>query len=276
MKIGLYAKHAGLIDLLYHLWNGKHDVRLAPRWDGFEGHKTWQGDEDIIVSTLPYDTESLTTGKPTIVYYTDPTFVHLQKEVQRLFDEKKITVVGAEDCYLPEHFINGVEKYIPFAIKPDRYPKHSGHKPEVIIVNQKPYERWEQVVRGATGVFEPLETYLEGIPFRVIDEDLVTKFRQNFADARAIFYYSNSPYTIVMFEAMTVGIPIVAFNHHHSAKAKPIEKYLIDYSTDKDTIRKLLRYYLEAPTSINYVKNPDFVEIQMEWEKLFEEVMNAK
>jgi hypothetical protein len=271
MIIGLYAKHAGLIQMLADLWQGMgHEVRLSPLWPGFS--KTWRGDEDIIVSTLPYDKESLTTGKPTIVYYTDPTFPYLQKNVQDLFDAKAIQVIGAEDCYLPEHFPQGVTRFIPFAVNPKEYPVYRPDRNEVIVVNRKPEERWKEVIRGATGVYMDLDAYLDGIPYRVVNDTDTGSFRQNYARSKVLFYFSNSPYTLVMFEAMTVGMPIVAFNHHHAAKSHPIEKYLNLYSTDRDHIRSLLRRFLELDGEHlrqKYPALPSFDVVQKMWDYAF-------
>lgn len=273
MKIGLFAKHAGLIDLLDSLWEG-HDVRLAPRWDHYP--KTWQGDEDIIVSTLPYDPESLLTGKPTIVYYTDPTFPDFQKMIQEKFDNKQVTVIGAENCYPEDLFIRGVTEFIPFAVNPTRYPPYVGWKPIVSVVNRKPLERWDDVVRGATGVGLPLKDFMGDISYEIVNEENETHFRQKYADNRVLFYYSNSPYTIVMFEAMAAGMPIVAYDQHHRwDHEKPIHKYLTFYSTDRDQIRLWLRMYLAAqPVKVEYPQLPKFEKVREQWNLLFERTLS--
>lgn len=269
LKIGLWCQHAGLIWLLYDLWKDRYDVRMAPRWDTFL-NGTWQGDEDIIVSTLPYETESLTTGKPTIVYYTDPTWPNLQKEVQRLFNEKKIMVIGAEDCYMPEHFISGVTKFIPFAINPENYPKYNGQKNNVVIANRKPIDRWIEIIRGATGVSTTLEMFLDGLDWKIISASEHSVYKKELADSKVLFYYSNSPYTIILFEAMTVGIPIVGYNHHHLAKNHPMEKYLWFYSTNQEQIKKWLADFLNAnPKPVFYPSLPNFNQVQKEWDNLF-------
>lgn len=270
LKIGLWAKHAGLIDLLMEMWRD-HDIRLAPRWDRFP--PTWQGDEDIIVSTLPYDNPL--TDKPIIYYYTDPTFPEIQQRIQKEKDAGKAIVIGAENCFRPEQFISGVTEFIPFALNPTRYPPYKGFRPAVSIVNKKPLARWDQVVRGATGVGMTLEEFLGWIPFQIIDEYDTNRFRmRGYAENRVLFYFSNSPYTIVMFEAMTVGMPIVAFNHHHWwANYKPIEKYLTHYSTDRDEIRAMLREFLtKDPQRVTYPNLPKFEEVQDLWTKLFERI----
>lgn len=272
MKIGLYAEHAGLIDLLATLWED-HDVRLSPRWDAFRdrGQTPWQGDEDIIVTTLPYRAESMRTGKPTIVYYTDPTFPENQFDVQGLANEGKVTVIGAEDCYPDDLFVSGVTQFIPFAIKRDKYLPYLGYKPQVAVVNQKPRERWDQVVRGATGVGMSLEELFGDIPFVIVDEDDVTRFRRNYTDSRVLFYFSNSPYTIVMWEAMLVGMPIVAWDWHHRAKQSVIHKYLHQYSIDPVQIRLWLREHLAAKaTPVTYPMLPKFEEVQDLWNKQFD------
>lgn len=269
LKIGLYAEHAGLIDLLATLWQD-HDVRLAPRWDHFP--QQWQGDEDIIVSTLPYRSESLNTGKPTLVYYTDPTFPENRGEVQKLKDAGIVRVIGAENCYPQDLFIDGVDTFIPFAVKRDRYLPYLGWRPQVAVVNQKPRERWDQVVRGATGVGMSLEDLFQDIPFTIVDEDDVMRFRKEYADNRVLFYFSNSPYTIVMFEAMTIGMPIVAWDWHHRATNSVIHKYLTQYSIDPDEIRAMIRKELSAKNAPVIYNIPTFEEVQDLWNKQFSEM----
>lgn len=273
LTIGLAAEHAGLIELLAELWQGMgHVVHLYPKWPNFPS--PFDGTEDIIVSTLPYRLDQLETGKPTIVYYTDPIWPDTQKKIQELFNDKKVRVIGAEDCYMPQHFPDGVTEFIPFALNPKNYPVYTGVKKEVAIINRKPEERWKEVIRGATGVYMPLEQYLEGIPYKIITIENQGSFRKAYAEHKVLFYFSNSPYTIVMFEAMTVGMPVVAFNHHHLAKYHPIERYLHPYSIERDQIRKWLIEYLEGPElpPQTYPSLHKFEVIQSMWQKVFEEM----
>jgi len=273
MKIGLAAEHAGLIDLLCNIWCDHHDVRLHPQWAGSK-LPDWQGDEDIIVSTLPYRIESLKTGKATICYFTDPTWPKEREEVQKLLKEKKITVIGAEDCYLPEHFVEGVTEFIPFALNPDNYPVYQGDVPVVAIANRKPIERWEAVVRGAKGLFIDIASFLKVFAWVIIKEDYHWKYKQKLAQSRVLFYYSHSPFTIVMFEAMTIGIPIVAFDHTHAAKNNVMHKYLFNCSTDQKQINEWLSDYLaKPPTRVEYPALPNFMEVRAMWDDLFNRFM---
>ncbi len=267
MKIGLWCKHAGLIDLMENVLEN-HDVRLAPRWDHYP--KTWDGTEDVIISTLPYDAESLLTGKPTIVYYTDPTWPDLQNLVQARWDARQTIVIGAENCYPDDLFIKRVEQFIPFALKPTNYPPYTGYKPYVAVINQKPHERWDEVIRGATGLGMTLHEFFGDIPYKIIDEDNKERFRENYADNRVLFYFSNSPYTIVMWEAMTSGMPIVAWDHHHRWEhEKPIHKYLFHYTNNIEEARTMLRDILgRKPERIVYPMLPDFNKVKEQWEEL--------
>lgn len=279
MKIGLWAEHAGLIDMLAELWQG-HDIRLAPRWDGFRsrGKTPWVGDEDIIVTTLPYRPESLATGKPTIVYFTDPAFPDTRQQIIDMAARGEITVVGAEHCYPDDLFIPGITMYIPFAVNPRRYPPYTGYKPQVAVMNRKPEVRWGEVVRGATGVSMSLAEFFQDIPYEIIDEPDDNRFRLRCSQDRVLFYFSNSPYTIVLFEAMTIGMPIVAWDHHHRwAHEKPIHKYLGpgQYSIDVEQVRMMLREQLKVrfPAGVAYPALPVFEEVQKQWETLFQSVL---
>lgn len=277
MKIGLYAEHSGLIDMLAEIWTG-HDIRLSPKWDGFRnrGKTPWEGDEDIIVSTLPYRMESLTTGKPTIVYFTDPASPETRMRIIDLYLQNKILVVGAEHCYPDDLFIPSIMTYIPFAVNPRRYPPYTGYKPQVAVMNRKPEVRWGEVVRGATGVSMSLAEFFRDIPYEIIDEPDDNRFRLRCAQDRVLFYFSNSPYTIVMFEAMTMGMPIVAWDHHHRwDHEKPIHKYLPrQYTNNIEEARIMLRNVLEVKQArMWYPTLPKFEEVQKQWETLFQSVL---
>lgn len=272
MKIALYAEHGGLIKMLVDLWKD-HDVRLYPRWDKY-AHEV-QGDEDVAVLTLPYREEWFNPKIPTIVYFTDPLIIgekNYRDVADRQAEQYGTHIILGEDCYPEEWTPRNIEGEIPFAVYPLYYPPHTGWKPVVAVINRKAEKRWEECVRGIERKIIPLDEYLEGIPFEIIDIDDDDKFKKAYADYRCLFYFSNSPYTLVMFEAMTVGMPIVAYNHCQTGRSKPIEKYLNVFSTDREEIRSLLQMLLEErQPEVQYSLTP-FQEVQQKWNELFERV----
>lgn len=273
MKIALYAEHGGLIKMLVDLWQD-HDVRLYPRWDKYT--KNVQGDEDVAVVTLPYKPEWTQNGKPTIIYYTDPLIKGLienRELIDRLSDDKKLTVIGGEDCYPKEWNARNIQKNIPFSVYPPYYPPYTGWKPVVAVVNRQAEKRWGDCVRGVEGRIIPLDEYLEGIPYEIINIDDDNQFKKAYADYRCLFYFSNSPYTIVLFEAMTAGMPIVAYNHCQTGRSKVIEKYLNVFSTDREEIRSTLQLLLEERQRKQIYPITPFEEVRKMWNELFQEVV---
>lgn len=268
MKIALWARHHGLIDMMYGVLKN-HDVRLQEK---FEGHPIHQGDEDVIISTFAYDFLLKYNGtKPLILYATDPVPLATLKTFRDIQLNSKVTVVVSEKCY-PQEVCPIIVPYteIPFALDPTQYPKYTGEINSVLVVNRKPEDRWDEVIRGVTGLGHPLEQYLEGIPFDICRIPSKEQYRKTLAKYKVMFYFSNSPYTIVMFEGMTIGMPMIGFNHSNVTATKPIEKYLHNYSTDREVILKMLKEKLDQPAQPETYNFVPFDEIVQRWDKVLE------
>jgi len=270
MKIALNAKHWGLIDLMYGVLRN-HDVRLQ---EPFDGHMVHQGDEDLIISTFAYtDLPDYKGDKPLIIYATDPVPLFILDKFREVQKQKNVTIVISERCY-PQEVQPILKSYteIPFAIDANRYFPYTGEINKVLIANRKPHDRWDEIIKGVTGLGCPLSEYLEGIPFDIAAIQSNAEYRETIGKYKVMFYFSNSPYTIVMFEGMTLGIPMVGFNHFNISSSSPVEKYLHNYSTDKDEIRRMLKLELDKPVkkeSYNIIGMDDAVS---RWDKLIKEI----
>lgn len=256
--------------MLADVWED-HEMRIDEDYPPFPLPRI-DGTEDIIVSTLHHRDIPLHRGdKPIIVYATDP-FLTVTRDLI-LNNPEQYYCVGAEDCY-PDEWMVPVKECIPFAVKPERYGKWNGSKKAALVVNRKAHDRFLECSRGTS-----LDDFLDGIDWdlaRTPDKNELIKMYQDYS---VLFYFSNSPYTMVMFEAMQVGIPIVAYTHNQIEdalpEANPIRKYLPFYSTDKDTIREQIKKHIddvdpEIP-SYNFIP---FEQVKQKWNNLFERLCN--
>jgi hypothetical protein len=250
-----------------------HDVRLQESWDG---HPTWRGDEDIIISTFAYtDLPDYKGDKPLIIYATDPVPHFVKDDFIRLQSEKWVTMVLAENCY-PQEICPIIKPFteIPFAIRQDRLAPYTGEINKVLVVNRKPERRWEEVSRGATGLAVPFDELFKDIPYEISRFEPIEEYYDKLGKYKVMFYFSNSPYTIVMFEGMTIGMPMVGYNHFHTSSSSPIEKYLPNYEIDIDKIREMCYNELNKPAEKVAYNIPAFDETVNQWDKIIAESIN--
>jgi hypothetical protein len=266
MKIALYAKHQGLALMLKDLLSD-HDVRLQEEILGFEQIK---GDEDIEIATFAYDRVNEWDGrKPLIVYVTDPVPFFTKDRFIALQNNPNVKYIVAEDCYLQE-MVPLLHKYkeIPFAINSSKYIPYNGSINKVLIVNRKPHDRWTEVVRGAIGTAPSLDQVLEGIPYDICHLPDVNEYRKALSDYKVMMYFSNSPFTIVMFEGMAINMPMIAWNHTHPTAWKPITKYIHNFTTDIEQLRRLLKEVLDKPPKKEYYITESFSSVKEKWNML--------
>jgi hypothetical protein len=208
---------------------------------------------DVHISTFPYDDIKHYDKKtPLILYATDPVYHYVFEEVKAIQNWEGCTTVAAEPCFHQDYWPIQHTEEIPFAINPEKYSAWTGGIHKVAVVNRKARDRWTECVRGATGIPYSLEDFLGDIPFDVVEIPDNDEYRKTLARYDVAFYFSNSPYTLVMFEQMGIGMPMVGFNHHQHSTYKPVEKYLKDYSTNIDDVRSMLRAKLSKPEKEPY------------------------
>ena len=277
MKIALYTAHEGLLRMLLDLWS-EHEVRIWKKWEGYGRLKVPAiiGDEDIIVSTMPHsELNWLVTTKPIIAYITDPVYPTSRPGLDRWKKEKNFIAIGAENCY-PKDIIVPVSSYIHYAMI--NYPIYNGQTNKVLDVNRKPDMRLKEITSCALGSGAhalDVATMMGDLPYTLANEPHPILFKQMYADYKVLFYFSNSPYTAVMYEAMKVGIPIVAYNYTLGNWISVIEQYFPKRSIYPEEIRKMLQKELDKPAEKVIYPFPSFEEIKTKWNNLFNEVLNA-
>lgn len=281
MKIALYIQHEGLLRMLLHLWED-HEVRIYSEWEGAMrlAMPPLLGDEDVIVSAIGHhELNWLNTDKPVIAYVTDPIYPPTAGlGFKYWLEQENFTVIGAEDCYPPEYVVP-FSDCIPYTI--GGYPPYNASINKVLIVSRKPDQRLMAVTREALHgkmyaedkVYD-LAKMMGDLPYVVAREADITKFRQMYADYKVLFYFSHSPFTVVMYEAMAVGMPVVAYNSVHFGWTSVIEKWFPKRSIYPEEISKMLKEELGRipPGPAIYYGNPSFDEVKQRWNDLLESV----
>jgi hypothetical protein len=267
MNVQIYGKHWGLVSHLRDILEKDHDVSVVeahsfPKQFNLE-EKDWK--PDVHISTFPYDDIKTYDRKtPLILYATDPVYYWVYEEVIDIQKWEGCLTIAAEPCYEQSYWPIKHSMEIPFAINPEKYTQWTGGVHKVAVVNRKARERWTECVRGATGVPYTLEQFLGDIPFKILEIEDNKEYRDRLSQFDVAFYYSNSPYTLVMFEEMGIGMPMIGFNHHNNSTYKPIEKYLHDYSTNMEEVREMLKMKLGNPVKEIYPVL-DFDTIREKW-----------
>lgn len=274
MRVSLFGKHWGLVSHLRDILEKDHEVSVvaAAEFPSQFNLREQKFQPDVHISTFPYDDIKHYDKKtPLIIYATDPVYHYVFEEVKAIQNWDGCLVVAAEPCFEQSNWPIKWDREITFSIDPEKYYPWTGGIHKVAVVNRKARERWTECVRGATGIPYSLEEFLGDIPFDIIQIDDNDLYRKTLSQYDVGFYYSNSPYTLVMFEEMGIGMPMVGFNHHHTSTYKPVEKYLKDYSTNIDDVRSMLRAKLAKPVKETY-SIPTFDMIRFEWNKAINDI----
>jgi hypothetical protein len=113
------------------------------------------------------------------------------------------------------------------------------------------------------------------IPWHHPNEPNFNRFVLEYSERRVLFYWSDSPYTIVLFEAMTSGMPVVALRTPCPGRVDPLKKYLPEdhIFTSIEAAKRKVREYLalDSPQRVNYPLF-SYEEIQGKWESLFKQL----
>jgi len=271
MKIGLCVTHGGLTKMLLDIFED-HEVVIHNN-SVFTENQIRFTDEDVIISTFPYrDLDYLDKSKPLIIYATNP-FTKWTDNLLKLQEQDWVTVVDYDEGkpYLPELFPIKPKFSIPHCIKPGRFPKWIGDRDYIVVANQKVTDRIYSLTSGVYGKDIAIEDLLYGVPYiipHLVNNDL---FHEILAHSKGVFYFSNNPDTLFLFECMSMGIPMVgfdAFANHKKIKVHPVRKYLKYYSTNPRQIRQwLLDFIRNKYDIINYNYVP-FNEVKKRWNEV--------
>lgn len=273
MRIEVSAKHWGLMDVLRNILEYDHEVVVdqAKDFPARYDFKEADGRADVHISTFPYDDiKTYDKKKPLILYATDPVYDWVYDEVIEIQKWKGCVTVAAEPCYPQTFWPIKHEFEIPFAIDINKFYPWTGGKHRVAVVNRKAEDRWKEVITGATGIPYTLDYFLRDIPFDIVKIDDDDAYRKALSEYDVMFYFSNSPYTIVMFEGMTIGMPMVAYNHHNISIYKPIEKYIENHGIEIDDVRNRIMELLNNPKPTKY-PIPSFDSIREKWNTVINE-----
>jgi len=265
MKIALCATHQGLIDMLQALL-AHHEVHVYSNTVYYDTTFAFQ-DEDVIISTFPYkELPFLDGSKPVILYASDP-FPNLQAFLA-IQDAPWLTIVGdtmGESSYLKNYPVHPTI-HIPHSINPTTISAYTGEKPAVAIVSRKPFMRWSAIITRHHPEGMLLEEFLSTIPYHVLHIPNRQDFFSELARFRAVFYYSNNPYTLMMYELMAMGMPMVAYSHSYGT-THALDYYGIPHSTEAKACQQLLTVLLKTPTKQAYPL-PSFEDVQQQWEEV--------
>lgn len=276
MKVSMWLRHDGLGRLLMALLSD-HKVFATPDADNWVykvlGLPYSDGSEDVRISTMPhYDLGLYRSAKPIIAYVTGPIYPAARPFFNQWMGKENFHPIGAEECY-SDDFVVPYERTIPYGLT--GYPRYDPTINKVLIANRKPEERLRQITAGAIHEEHGVAEMMGDLPYVVAREPGIERYRQMFADYKVLFYYSNSPYTIVMYEAMTVGMPVVAYNHAIKSWTSVIEKFFPNRSIYLDEIREMLKEELDRVSPSQPIKYdiPSFEAIKRTWNDLLESVV---
>lgn len=275
MKVSLWLRHDGLGRLLIDLLSD-HQLVATPddnnRLYSALSLPVTDGTEDVRISTIPHhDLNTYDDDKPTIAYITDPIYPTAQPAFDRWLKKKNFHCIGAEDCY-SERLVPPYESLIPYAVT--GYPTYAPSIDKVLVVNRRPDHRLKEITLGVCKKAMTMAEVLDRLPWVLANEPDQKRFKQMYADHKVLFYFSNSPFTIVLFEAMTVGMPIVGFKAAYRGRTEIMERYLPSLSADIGEVRRMLRAELDRrPPSppIDY-GIPRFEDVKRQWNSLLESI----
>lgn len=269
MKIALCSAHIGNTRMVLDFLED-HEVVVYDN-SVYHDRSIDFGNEDVIISAFPYRDLPLHKGdKPLIVFATNPFFDY-EKDLLRLQEQDWCTVVhyGEDNTYHTGYPIKP-RTSIKHAIKPERLPKWNPKHDYVVIPNRKATERWANLSEGVYGKVVYLEEFMFDVPFVIPHHLSDGDYYNLIAQSKGIFHISNNPDTLTLFEVMSMGVPIVAFdwwNGKNQVKGNVYKAYNIPASCDMEEIREMFRQIIANPTKPTYTVN-DFYHEKHKWNEV--------
>jgi hypothetical protein len=275
MKIALNYKHQGVGNQMLQALSD-HEVVDYSR---YPSDTPIPIKEEILISCVPHvDIKYLSDHQKVLMYATDGTAPERFDDWKKVQARPLTRVVIDGDCLL---FANmkyypikpDYEYVIPLVINPDIMPKYKGTIKKIAVCNRKPIERWNMVAENLFGKPTPLEEFLEGISYEIIHIPEYKTFYETISCFRGAFFFSHSQNCLMLYEMMAMNMPIVGFSH--SLTDKPgiiVEKYLHNYSTNKEQIHRMLKNFLDDPKPEFYNTQISFQEVKNLWNKAIKEL----
>lgn len=292
MKITLSCPHSGIHRLLTSVW-AKHTIQRVKGRQQFLAALN-SGNTDVVVLSaffkeLEWIIETKYDGPtPVLVYVVDAISpatnrVRSDKEMswfQALQDKPWFHAIGVLPCW-PKRLSPKIEEFVPFVMDPAKYPVYRGARVEVLAANRHPEVRFASAQKQAGESPTGLKEYLEPLPWNTGKELCPSKnfnhvaFSNLFRDFRVLFYFADNLLTLVLWEAMTVGIPIVAFNQKAYADCRylPVERFLPHHSLDRLEIHQKLRHFLDSPPERVHYDIPTLEEVRAQWDSIFTRIV---
>jgi hypothetical protein len=270
MKIGVLVRHEGLLEYFKGVLYGK-DVNF---YYGDNISKI-KGDEDIYITTIPsLDVPPLFKfNKPIISYpcldeWDDAEYFSPYPEMVKYPKFRFILnhPVWARSWH--KLFPDTPIRYIPYAYH--QIPKWHGTEKKVIVISRLP----ERLLSYTS---DSIPKIMEGLDYEIHSGKLSRKeLFERIASCRVMFYFSNSPWTCVFCEALSIGIPIITINEHPTGdyaniacSISSIPKYLSKVLDDYDLAKSYsLRNLGLANEIMNYNRAKEL------WKQNIEEMLN--
>jgi hypothetical protein len=271
MKIALNYRHQGLGNQMLEMLSDHEVVDYSRLPDNAQIH------EEILISCvshndLPYIPDTLKV----ILYATDgmaPEKVALFKNFQKrpltrvVIDED--AMLFADKTLYPIERIDGV---IPLVINPEKMPKFKGTIKKIAICNKKPEARWDMLSYGLWGKTNLLSDFLKDVPYDIVHIQDYKLFYETISQYSGAFFFSHSQNCLMLYELMTMNMPIVGFDF--SLTDNPgiiVKKYLHNYSTNQKQITTMLNNLIAHPKPEYYHQMP-FTEAKARWNKAIKEL----
>lgn len=267
MKVALLSRHEGM-DYYFRDVLEDHEVKR------FQCDKEKPDDSfDVYVVGLPTSdiAEVIKFGKPIISYpclwdYRNIGEAPGYKAMKEALDKGLLRVVLNSHAWMPsfQETFPGVQfNYIPYAFKNLRF-NWTGDEEKVIVVNRRPEDRLKPFTDLS------LAKVLEGMDYEVHTWTPRDEVLKRMSKCRAILYYSNSPWTLVFCEAMSMGIPIVTFDGIASSAYANVSGKV---DVVRDGLQRLLRdrdfaYQCSIRNTKMAERTMDFDEAKMGWNSL--------
>jgi hypothetical protein len=125
---------------------------------------------------------------------------------------------------------------------------------------------------GLWGKTNLLSDFLKDVPYDIVHIQDYKLFYETISQYSGAFFFSHSQNCLMLYELMTMNMPIVGFDF--SLTDNPgiiVKKYLHNYSTNQKQITTMLNNLIAHPKPEYYHQMP-FTEAKARWNKAIKEL----